>query len=122
MDVLTRSSDTPRAGNAPAIASVVIGLASVGSVPAGIALSWYSERVDLIPAAGGGAVAGFVLGLVAFACSRHGAARLQWTLGRSGGAVAVQAGRVLGLFGICVAITAGLALAFHGVIELLKDK
>jgi hypothetical protein len=121
LDVPTRSSDTPRAGNAPAIASVVVGLASVAGVPAGVALSWYSERVDLVPATGGGAVTAFVLGVAALACSRHGAARIQWTLGRSGGGRAVRAGRVLGLLGICVAITAGLALAFHAVLELMKD-
>ena len=121
MDVLTRSSDAPRAGNRPAFASVVVGLASVAAVPAGVALSWYSERVDLVPASGGGAAVAFVLGVAAIACSRHGVARIQWTLGRSGGGSAVRLGRALGLLGVCVGITAGLALALYAVLELMKD-
>ena len=120
MDVPTRSSEAARAGNGPAVASVVVGLASAAALPAGVALSYYSERLDLIPAAGSGAATGFVLGAAAIACARHGAARIQWTLGRSGGAAAVRLGRWLGLLGICLAITAGLSLLFYEVLEYLK--
>ena len=90
-------------------------------MPVGVALSYYSERLDLIPASGAGAAVAFVLGAAAVACARHGVARIQWTIGRSGGVGAVRFGRALGLLGICLAITAGLALAFYAVLEFLKD-
>jgi hypothetical protein len=90
------------------------------AVPAGVALSWYSDQVTL-PQSGVSAAVGFLLGLGAILLSRRGQEQVQRTLGRSGGAATARIGRMLGVLGICVAITAGLALGFFGLLTLFAD-
>jgi hypothetical protein len=96
----------------------VVGLAAVASLPAGVGVSWYSERVDLVYAVAGAAAAGGLLGVASILFARHAYWRIQRTVGRSGRARAARVGRALGVLGVCVAITGGLALGFFGLLEL----
>jgi hypothetical protein len=120
MEGLTRSSSRPGAvGNPRALASVLVGAASVLSVPAGFLVA---DRTSVtIVQSGVSAAPGILLGIVAIVLARRGRERFELTIGRAGGRLAARIGRWLGIVGICVAITAALALAFFGVLTWLAD-
>jgi hypothetical protein len=99
---------------------VLFGLLSVLAVPAGIALSWYSESVTLIESFGSAAV-GLLLGIYAVLLARRGRETAQRTLGRSGGERTAGVGKLLGGLGICIALTTGLAVGFYGLLTLFRD-
>jgi hypothetical protein len=112
MDVPTRSS---RQANWRAWGAVLLGLASVATVPAAVAYTHY-EDVDLVRA--GWAIApGVVLGIVSLALARRARRRTERTIGRVGGVAVTRVGRFLGAFGIYVALAAAVSV---GVYELLN--
>jgi len=110
-----------RARNLRAAASVVVGLLAVAAVPAGVALARYSEEVTLVRSGIVSVPVGVLLGLYAIVLARRGRETVERTLGRSRGRGAARAGRALGLAGLCVSITAGLALGFYGLLTLFAD-
>ena len=110
----------PRARNPRARASVVVGVLSLLAVPAGVLLARYSERVTLVQA-GISAAVGLLLGAYAILLARRGRETVEQTIGRSGGARAAHAGRLLGMLGICVALTGALAVGFYGLLTLFAD-
>ena len=116
----TRSNSLPRAGNPRAKASLAAGVLAVLAVPAGVALSWYSDRVTLLQSTGSAALA-FVLGLYAVAQSRRAREILELTLGRAGGKTAARAGKALGVVAICIALTTAIALGFYGLLAMFAD-
>jgi hypothetical protein len=119
MEGLTRSSSPGILGNPRAVASVLIGAVSVLSVPAGFLVA---DRTSVtIVQSGVSAVVGVLLGFVAIVLARRGRERYELTIGRVGGRRTARFGRWLGILGICLALTAGLALAFFGVLTLLAD-
>lgn len=118
MDVPTKSSSAGRVGNLPAISSLLVGVLGLLAVPAGVAGAWRTNRVDLVTGTGAGAVAGLLLGMLALALARRGTARVQLTLGRSGGGGAAAVGRWLAFVSFWAAVTAGLALAFYALLEV----
>ena len=63
----------------------------------------------------------WTLGLSAIVLARRAGDHVQWTLGRAGGEVAARIGRALGLLGVCLAITAGLALGVFGLLSVLAS-
>jgi hypothetical protein len=89
-------------------------------VPAGVALSWYSEDVTLVQSTASAGVA-FLLGAYALLLARRGRETVARTLGRSGGVTAARVGTVLGAIGILAAITVGLAVGFYGLLALFAD-
>ena len=64
---------------------------------------------------GGEAVAGTLLGLIAVLLARSARAQVERTLARPGEGAA-RAGKWLGLLGLCLGLTAALALAFFGLL------
>jgi hypothetical protein len=116
MESPTRSSNA----NPRAVASVLVGLLAVATVPAGVALSGYSERITLINSAYGSIPAGLLLGASALVLARRARAQTLWTLG-SGGEQAARAGRFVAILAICIALTAGLALGFYGLLTLFAS-
>jgi hypothetical protein len=108
----TRSSSRP---NARAWVSVVFGLLSVATVPAGVALAHYRD-IELLKA--GWAVApGLLLGIVSFALARGARRRTERTIGRVGGRRVTRLGRLLGALGIYLGLAGALSV---GVYELLN--
>jgi ABC-type dipeptide/oligopeptide/nickel transport system permease subunit len=113
----TRSSRPPRGGNAPAAASVVLGLLAVLAIPAGVVLSYYSATVTLIESSSSAGLA-IIFGLYSIVLSRRGRDVFARTIGRSGGDRAARAGKLLGVLGLCMGITAGLSVGFYGLLIL----
>jgi hypothetical protein len=114
MESLTRSSSVRVARNAKARFSVLFGLLSIAAVPVAL----YSTRlrnVDLPQAVGGEAVAGTLLGLIAVLLARGARFKVERSLSRMGEGTA-QAGKWLGLLGLCLGLTAALSLAFFGLL------
>ena len=98
-----------------------MGLVGLLAWPAAVGASRYSDRVDLIEALIGAVPVGIVFGLGAIFFARRARRRIQRTVGRSGRGRTAVAGRALGLFAICVAITGGLALGFFGLLQLFAS-
>jgi len=113
----TRSSSPARDGNRRAAASVVLGLLAVLAIPAGVVLSYYSATVTLVESSSSAGLA-IIFGLVAIVQSRRGREVFTRTIGRSGGAGAARAGKLLGALGLCMGITAGLAVGFYGLLTI----
>ena len=98
-----------------------MGALAVAAVPAGIVLAKYSDRVTLVGAGLVTALLGIALGAYALVLARRGRETVVRTLGRSGGGAAARTGRVLGTAGLCLSITAALALAFYGLLVLFAE-
>jgi len=115
LDVPTRSSRGP---NPAAGASVLLGLAALAAWPAAIGAARYTDRVGLVTALLGALPLGLALGSVALYLARRARLRIQRTIGRSRGIRTAGFGRLLGILGICAALTGGLALGFYGLLQL----
>lgn len=98
----------------------MLGILSVAAIPAGILAARKLEQVKLLDSSWSIVVA-VLLGWWAIILARRGRERLQITLGRAGGKGAARAGRLLGILGILLAITAALALGFWGLLSLFAE-
>ena len=114
MAVPTRSS------NAPARASLALGLLGVAALPTAIAVAQLSKRVELVQAWVGVPVAG-LLGIAALVAARSARERLRRTIGRAGGEGAARAGRVLGRLAVALALAGAIALAFYELLSRVAD-
>ena len=93
------------------------GILALLAMPAGVVLARELQQVTLRLATISIAVAA-VLAWFALVLARRARETIQLTLGRAGGAAAARVGRLLGLIGILLAITAGLAVGFWGLLAL----
>ena len=93
------------------------GILALLAMPAGVVLARELQQVTLRLATISIAVAA-VLAWFALILARRARETIQLTLGRAGGAGAARVGRLLGLIGILLAITAGLAVGFWGLLAL----
>jgi hypothetical protein len=112
--VRTSSSSASRVRNDRARFSVLFALLSLAAIPVAL----YSTRlkhVNVPQAVGGEAVAGTLLGLIAVLLARSASAQVERTLSRPGEGAA-RAGKWLGLLGLCLGLTAALALGFFGLL------
>ena len=102
-------------GDTRAAWSVVLGALATLTLPVAIFATRYSDSYDLvhagfaIPIAAAGGISAVIL-------ARRARALDQATLGRTGGAKAARAGRLLGILGLCVAASATIALSVYGVL------
>ena len=95
----------------------MFGLLAVLAIPAGVAVSYYSVTVTLLQSSSSAAFA-IVFGLYAILLARRGRWTVAKTIGRSGGAGAAQVGKFLGWLGLCMGISAGLAVGFYGLLTI----
>jgi len=94
--------------------SVLFALLSLASIPAAV----YASRLSTVTvpqAVGGEAVAGTIFGLIAVMLARRAGAQAERTLARTGEGAA-RWGKWLGLLGLCLGLTAAIALAFFGLL------
>jgi hypothetical protein len=108
-----------RSSNHRASLAVLLGLAAVAAVPAGIAVARRTAGVSLLDVAWAIPVAA-ICGLVALLFVRGARGRMRLTLERAGGAGRIRLGRVLGVAGICVALSASIAVGFYELLLRLE--
>jgi hypothetical protein len=89
-------------------------------MPAGVLLARETEQVTLRTSTVSIAVA-LALGWFAIILARRARDRIELTLGRAGGATTARVGRLLGILGVLLAITAALAVGFWGLLTLFAD-
>jgi len=88
-------------------------------VPIAVALSRQTAGVRLIDAVWAIPVA-LACGIAALLFSRGAGGRIRWTLERAGGLGRVRLGRMLGVAGICVALSASIAVGFYELLLRLE--
>ena len=81
-------------------------------MPSAIAVAQRSTRFEIIDAAWA-APAAALLGLLAIAFARGARGKIEWTLGRARGRSRARLGKALGVLAICVALSAGIAVAVY---------
>lgn len=114
MAVRTSSSSVRRARNDRARFSVLFALLSLATIPAALYASRLSN-VNVPQAVAGEAVVGTLFGLIAVLLARGARVQVERTLTRTGEGAA-RAGKWLGLLGLCLGLTAALALGFFGLL------
>ena len=98
-----------------------MGALALAAIPAGILLAQYSTQITLVQAGLVTAPLGIALGAYALVLARRGRETSVRTLGRSGGVGTARLGRAVGLLGLLLSLTAGLALAFYGLLVLFAQ-
>jgi hypothetical protein len=101
--------------NAPAFASVVVGLLAAAALPAAVAYAYWTERIDLIWA-GLAVPAAALLGLLALALARRGERRARMTLRGRSGSFSVRLGRLLAVLALLLAGSGLTALAVYAAL------
>jgi steroid 5-alpha reductase family enzyme len=108
-----------RSSNHRASLAVLLGLVAVAAVPAAVALSRQTVGVQLLDAVWAIPVAA-VCGVLALLFARGARGRIRRTLERAGGLGRVRLGRILGVAGICVALSAAIAVGFYELLLRLE--
>jgi len=88
-------------------------------VPIAVVVSRQTAGVRLIDAVWAIPVA-LACGIAALLFSRGAGGRIRWTLERAGGLGRVRLGRMLGVAGICVALSASIAVGFYELLLRLE--
>ena len=119
-NTVTRTEERT-SGNGRAVASLVAGLAATATMPVAILATRYSGSYELLHAGVAIPVA-VLLGVLAIGLAR-GALRLDdMRLGRAGGRRVARLGRALGVLGISLGATCGVALAVYGILTYLGER
>ena len=108
-----------RSSNHRASLAVLLGIAAVVAVPVGVVLSGQLAGVTLVDAAWAVPVAA-AAGLSALLFARGARGRIQRTLERAGGAGRARTGRLLGIAGICIALSGAIAVGFYELLVRLE--
>jgi hypothetical protein len=111
---LTSSNRARRVRNDRARFALLSALLSLAAIPVAL-YATHLKNVNLPQAVGGEAIAGSLLGLIAVMLSRGARARARWSLSHVGERTAAW-GRWLGWLGLCLGLTAALALGFFGLL------
>ncbi len=109
-----------RSSNHRATLAFLSGLVAVLAVPAAVALSRRSSTITLVDAAWAVPVAA-AFGVVALLFARGARGRIRATLERARGRARARAARVLGVAGICVALSAAIAVGFYELLVRLES-
>lgn len=95
--------------------AVAVGILAVLAMPAAVVLARETAGVDLLTAAWAIPVA-VLFGVSALLLARGARGRVRWSLERAGGSARARVGVILGVAGICIALSSAIAV---GVYELL---
>jgi ABC-type sugar transport system permease subunit len=108
-----------RSSNHRASLAVLFGVVAVAAVPAGVVVAQRVAGVTLIDAAYAIPVAA-VAAVSALLFVRGARGRIQRTLERAGGAGRARLGRILGIAGISIALSAAIAVGFYELLVRLE--
>jgi len=115
----TRSSNG-RPGAAGARASVLFGLLSLAILPVAIAATRWSRGYELLDAGFAIPVA-LLLGALAVSLARRARKGQARTLGPAPGGRSARVGRVLGMAGFLLAVTAAMAVGVYFVLSAVAE-
>ena len=115
MDGLTRSS-SDRARNHAARASVLLALLSLALPVVAYAAARQLDKVSLVQATIASCFS-VLLGGSAVLLARRGFRTIERTIGRAGGESSARVGRLLGVLGLCLGLTAAVALGVYGLLN-----
>jgi hypothetical protein len=101
--------------------SVLVGLASVATLPLAIFLTRFSERYELLHA-GFAIPVGGALGIAALALARRARRRSRLSLSAERGDGLASAGRVLGILGLCLALAAVVSLVVYALLDYVGER
>ena len=108
-------------GNTRAVASVVVGLLAVATMPVAIVATRYSSSYDLLHA--GFAIPGAILlGGLAIGLARGALRHDDLRLEQAGGRGTARIGRALGVLGIALGATALVAVGVYGLLTYLGER
>ena len=108
-----------RKGNFRASLAILSGLVAVLAVPAAVVVSRRSSEFTLVDAAWAIPVAA-AFGVAALLFARGARGRIRATLERARGRARARAARVLGVAGICLALSAAIAIGFYELLLRLE--
>jgi hypothetical protein len=114
-------SEAGVAGNGRAVASIIVGLLAVATMPLAIVATRYSESYDLVHASFAIPLA-VLLGALAIVLARRALRHDDVRLGRAGGRGAARAGRAFGVLGVALAATCLVSLAVYGLLTYLGER
>jgi hypothetical protein len=95
--------------------ALLLGLAGVVTLPAAVELSRRSTRVALLDAAYAIPLA-FLLGVVAVGMARRARRNLRWLSLREGGTTVASTAILVGMLGVCLALTAAFSVGFYELV------
>jgi hypothetical protein len=98
---------------------LLLGVAGVLTLPAGIETARRSQRIALLDA-GYAIPLAFLLGLVAVVMARRARANLRWLSLREGGTVVASSAVIAGMLALCLAVTAALSIGFYELVLLYQ--
>jgi hypothetical protein len=98
---------------------MLLGLAAVLAVPAAVVLAWRTAGFGLLDASWAIPVAA-ICSLAALLFVRGARGRIRFTLERAGGRGRIRLGRFLAVAGICVALSASIAVGFYELLLRLE--
>ena len=108
-------------GAGAAWGALLAGLGSVAVLPVAVYATRFSESYELLHAGFSIPIAA-ALGVLALSLSRKAASRDVLGLRRPKGGRAAQAGRMLGVAGICLALAGVVALGVYGLLEYIGSR
>lgn len=108
-------------GSGSALGSLLVGLASVATLPLAIYATRYFGAYELLDAGWSIPVA-VILGLTAIALARRSRIQAAVSLASSRGRSVAGVGRLLGLLGLCMAAAALVALGVYGLLEYVGSR
>lgn len=110
-----------RGGNGLAWGSLIAGIASVATLPVAIYLTRFSEGYDLLDA-GFAIPAAAALAVLALMLAQRSRRRNVLGLTRGDRARVAQAGRLLGIAGLCMALAALVSLGVYALLEYVGSR
>jgi hypothetical protein len=107
------------AANHRASLALIAALCGLAAVPVAVLLSRQTGKIHLLDAVWSIPVA-MGLSVAALLLARGARGRIRWTLERAGGAGRLRATRWVAVAGICVALSASIAVGFYELLERLE--
>ena len=96
------------------------GLLSVATLPVAIGIAQVLEEVELLDAAAAIPL-GAAFGIAALVLARGARRQIERTIGRVGGRAPARFGRVLGVLGLCLAVSGAIAVASYYALSRWAD-
>lgn len=99
--------------------ALLLGIAGVLTLPVAVEVTRRSGRLALLDA-GFAIPLALVLSFVALIMARRARQNLRWLRLRQGGTGVASAGVIIGLVGLCLALTAALSVGFYELVLLYQ--